>query len=97
MCGVWPPRLEVTMSPEPVPFVARNRDRRPAVADAICREFHRSPRLALTLAQAARLWALDVSACRDVLDALVSDGVLSVRSDGRYVVDAGTTLRLVAS
>ena len=34
------------------------------------------PGLTLTLAQAARLWALDVALCRDVLTALVEDRFL---------------------
>jgi hypothetical protein len=45
----------------------------------ICAEFGEMPGLALTLAQASRLFHLDVSKCERVLEALVRDGVLAQR------------------
>jgi hypothetical protein len=39
-------------------------------------EYREMPGLRLTLAQAARLFNLEVTRCADVLDALVRDGVL---------------------
>ena len=48
------------------------------------RDFGVLPGLTLTLAQARRLWALHESACRELLDALVAEGFLWVRSDSRY-------------
>ena len=49
------------------------------------REYRVLPGLAVTLSQARRLWALHESACRELLDALVAEGFLRVRSDCRYV------------
>jgi hypothetical protein len=56
------------------------------VTSRIRRDFRLLPGLALTLPQARRLWMLPESACRELLDALVAEGFLSVRSDGRYVI-----------
>jgi len=52
----------------------------------IRRDFGLLPGLALTLPQARRLWALEACACSDMLDALVAEGFLRVRSDARYVM-----------
>ena len=54
-------------------------------AERIRRDFEVLPGLALTLPQARRLSALHESACRELLDALVAEGFLCVRSDSRYV------------
>ena len=51
----------------------------------IRRDFAVLPGLALTFGQARRLWALSENACRELLDALVAEGFLWVRSDLRYV------------
>lgn len=45
----------------------------------VCAEFTEMPGLALTLAQASRLFQLDVSRCERVLDALVRRGDLTRR------------------
>jgi len=45
----------------------------------VCTEFMEMPGLALTLAQASRLFHLDVSRCERVLDALVRRGELTLR------------------
>jgi hypothetical protein len=54
-------------------------------AQRMRRDFRVLPGLALTFAQARRLWALHEHACRELLDTLVVEGFLCVRSDGRYV------------
>ena len=48
-------------------------------------EFLEMPGLRLTLAQAQRMWRIDASACRTMLDALVANGFLCVKRDGSYV------------
>jgi hypothetical protein len=85
------------MSKEAAIIVARRCDRRADVVVAIRREFDRWPRLALTLAQACRLWSLETTMCRDLLDALVEDGVLRQRADGTYVSRPIDFASLVAS
>lgn len=47
-------------------------------------EFIEMPGLRLTIAQAARLWSLDVDACTAMLDQLVDERVLRRTRDGRY-------------
>jgi hypothetical protein len=54
-------------------------------AQRMRRDFRVLPGLALTFAQARRLWALHENACRESLDTLVAEGFLCVRSDARYV------------
>jgi len=61
----------------------------------IRRDFGLLPGLALTLPQARRLWALEERACRDMLDALVAEGFLRVRSDARYVMRERNGTRLM--
>ena len=56
-------------------------------------EFHEMPDLALTVAEASRLFAVEVSRCRSILERLVARGILS--SDGRYFARAGTGRRYV--
>jgi hypothetical protein len=59
-------------------------------AQRIRRDFAVLPGLALTFGQARRLWALPEDACQELLDALVAEGFLWVRSDSRYVRRSGT-------
>lgn len=73
------------MSTQPRLILVHRLDRRMDVNLAIRREFDRWPRLALTFAQACRLWSLEATICRDLLDGLVDDGVLMLRADGTYV------------
>jgi hypothetical protein len=54
-------------------------------AQRMRRDFRLLPGLALTVVQARRLWALHEHACRELLDTLVAEGFLCVRSDARYV------------
>lgn len=50
----------------------------------ICAEYREMPGLALTLAQAQRLWNLDAATCESVLEQLTRSGVLRRTRDGRY-------------
>ena len=56
-------------------------------------EFHEMPDLALTVAQAARFFAVDHARCRRILDTLVNRGTLS--TDGRLFARAGTGRRSI--
>jgi hypothetical protein len=60
-------------------------------AQRIRRDFAVLPGLALTFGQARRLWALPEDACQELLEALVAEGFLWVRSDSRYVRRSGTS------
>ena len=55
-------------------------------AERIRRDFNVLPGLALTHAQARRLWSLDEVACKELLNALVREEFLQVRADARYVM-----------
>ena len=48
------------------------------------REFDDLPTLRLTLEQAMRLFSLDRTACREVLDAMVDQQILHCDRSGRY-------------
>jgi hypothetical protein len=48
-------------------------------------EFIEMPGLQLTVAQAARLWGLDVAACDNVIDALVQTAFLRRTHNGKVV------------
>ena len=85
------------MSTDPILVLVHRRDRRMDIALAIRREFDRWPRLALTFAQACRLWSLEATTCRDLLDGLVEDGVLRRRADGTYVSRSVDVASLAAS
>jgi hypothetical protein len=56
-------------------------------------EFHEMPDLALTVAQAARFFAVDHARCRRILDTLVNRRILS--TDGRLFARAGTGRRSI--
>jgi hypothetical protein len=47
-------------------------------------EYTQMPGLALTLAQAQRLWGLDHGTCEAVLEDLRQSGALRLGRDGRY-------------
>jgi DNA-binding IclR family transcriptional regulator len=59
-------------------------DRRPELRERIRREYLRQPALALTVSQARRLWSLESSTCRQLLDTLVAEGFLVVSESARY-------------
>lgn len=48
-------------------------------------EFREMPGLRLTLAQARRLWHLDLHQCEDLLTHLVAEGFLHQLHDGSFV------------
>ena len=54
------------------------------LAERVRGEFREMPGLKLTLAQAGRLWSLDLGTCRQVLLELVETGFLSEASDGAF-------------
>ena len=54
-------------------------------------EFLEMPGLRLTPEQARRLWRLDETACRAVLEALVDSRFLTRTADGAFVRDADRT------
>ena len=55
-----------------------------SITDRVRREFREMPGLALTVAQAGRLWSLDAATCTEVLGGLVDAGFLYRRSDGAF-------------
>ena len=59
-------------------------DRKAMIAERVRGEYREMPGLALTLAQAGRLWSLDAPTCTEVLTQLVETGYLSLRSDGAF-------------
>ena len=48
-------------------------------------EFIEMPGLQLTMPQAARLWGLDITACRNVVDVLVESAFLRWTDGGKIV------------
>jgi hypothetical protein len=48
-------------------------------------EYREMPGMKLTIAQAARLWQLDPSACEAVLKLLVHDGFLTQTAGGTFI------------
>ena len=52
--------------------------------ERVLAEYREMPGLRLTLPQAARFWALDVSRCQATLDALVAAGQLRRSPKGEY-------------
>lgn len=55
-----------------------------ALAERVRGEFLEMPGLKLTLAQAGRLWSLDMGTCRKVLGELVETGFLCELADGTF-------------
>jgi len=56
-------------------------------------EYFEMPGLRLTLAQAGRLWQVDVSTCEMLLDQLVREGFLCKTNNGFYIAAATTRRR----
>jgi hypothetical protein len=48
-------------------------------------EFIEMPGLQLTMAQAARLWGLEITACRHIVDVLVESAFLRWTAGGKIV------------
>jgi hypothetical protein len=55
------------------------------IVDRVRSEFIEMPGLQLTLPQAARLWGMDATACRHVIDALVEASFLRWTPGGTVV------------
>ena len=51
----------------------------------ILHEYHELPGLALTFAQAQRLWNCDAVTCRCTVEALAAQGILRWSSDGHLI------------
>ena len=49
-------------------------------------EFEEIPGVSLTLAQAGRLFGLSTEVCEQVLSSLVTEGVIAMTSDRRYII-----------
>ena len=64
-------------------FLAQH-DTQALIAERVRGEFREMPGLTLTLAQAGRLWSLDVATCSQVLSHLVAAGFLCRRADGTF-------------
>jgi hypothetical protein len=54
-----------------------------ALVDRVRGEFNEMPGLQLTMAQASRLWGIDVTACRSVIDVLVESSFLRWTPTGK--------------
>lgn len=57
----------------------------PSLIERVRGEFNEMPGLQLTMAQAARLWGLEVTACRHVIDVLVESAFLRWTPGGKIV------------
>jgi len=75
---------------------AAQQDARTFIAERVRGEFREMPGLTLTLAQAVKLWSLDVATCTDVLAFLVTDGYLCRRPDGAFCRSSDLSGRRVA-
>lgn len=67
----------------------RNPSVRKALTRRVCSEFEEMPGLALTLAQAVRLFGIPRDVCHRVLTQLVERGQLRRTFDGRFALRAG--------
>jgi hypothetical protein len=56
-----------------------------ALTERVRGEFNEMPGLQLTMAQAARLWGMEQSACRSVIEALVDAAFLRWTASGTVV------------
>jgi hypothetical protein len=66
---------------------------RALITERIRGEFREMPGLTLTVAQAQRLWNVDLPTCTDVLSQLVDAGFLCRRTDGAYGRASDLTVR----
>jgi len=55
------------------------------LVDRVRGEFIEMPGLQLTMAQASRLWGLDITSCRNVVDVLVESAFLRWTAGGKNV------------
>lgn len=70
-------------------------DARALITERVRGEFREMPGLTLTLAQAVKLWSLDLTTCTDVLTYLVTVGYLCRRDDGAFCRASDMTGRTV--
>lgn len=75
--------LQITSSSTTADFLAQQ-DPLALISERVRGEFREMPGLALTLAQAGRLWSLDAATCSEVLSQLVGSGFLRRRPDGAF-------------
>jgi predicted transcriptional regulator of viral defense system len=75
----------MAMAPSPL----RSPEPLPAIAKRVRAEYLEMPELSLTVRQAARLWNLDPSLCRHVLERLAQGGFLAATRRGVYRRAAG--------
>ncbi len=66
---------------------------RTLIAERIRGEYREMPGLTLTVAQAQRLWNVDLSTCTEVLAQLVEAGFLCRKVDGAYGRSTDLTVR----
>jgi hypothetical protein len=64
----------------------RDRAARSALVDRIRGEFQEMRGLSITVEQAARLFGIPSQACSRILADLAANGLLHLRTDGRYVL-----------
>ena len=72
--------LQLTASTLPASIVSIDA----SLAERVRGEFREMPGLKLTLAQAGRLWSLDMGTCHRILRQLVETGFLSEAADGAF-------------
>lgn len=83
--------LQLSTSPAASDFLAQQ-DTRALIIERVRGEFRAMPGLALTLAQAGKLWSLDSATCTEVLSQLVGSGFLCRRADGAFCRPAGLAM-----
>jgi hypothetical protein len=72
-------------SDDAIPTERRDQQLRDAFVRKIQQELHHLPGLALTREQISRLFDIPHDACGRLLAALVEQGMMCVRADGRFV------------
>ena len=63
----------------------RDVDARGTLLERFRSEMRHTPALALTLPQAARLFNIEPDICERLITALAQEGLIHIRSDGRFV------------
>lgn len=66
----------------------RNLASRDTLLEQLRSELRHTPGLALTLEQAARLFNLQLDTCERLIGSLMQEGLIQVRPDGRFVLQA---------
>jgi hypothetical protein len=76
--------LQLTSSPPVTESAVLPDATRALITERIRGEFREMPGLTLTVAQARRLWNVDLPTCTEVLSQLIDAGFLCRRADGAY-------------